>query len=160
LPNDSVLFLNLLAEDLDDPDLFRFDSPLSRYAERIVFELTEHRGWPDHSILRQKMEKLRALGYRIALDDLGAGQNGLARFCSLVPDLVKIDRCLIHNINRSAMRLDFVRALARICRRSNITVIAEGVEDEGEYAALRAVNCDIMQGYLFGRPERFQPMGL
>jgi EAL domain-containing protein (putative c-di-GMP-specific phosphodiesterase class I)/ActR/RegA family two-component response regulator len=151
------LYVNLHPDDLDDPDLYDSKSSLTRNAKRVVLEITERRGLPSLHPLRGKLRDLRKLGFRIALDDLGSGHNGLATLCSIMPDMVKLDRRLVHGIGESPLQMEIVRALGTICRASNIDVIAEGVEVEGEYAALRSSDCVLMQGYLFGRPQRFSP---
>ncbi len=148
------IFVNVHAGELDDEHLYAPDAKLARYAHRVVFEITENAQLPEMKKLRSCIHKLHELGYRVALDDLGAGHNGLASFSSIVPDIVKLDARLVRDIHERPLSLDLVKALIGICRTCNIELIAEGVETELEYQALRELDCSLMQGYLFGRPKR------
>jgi len=157
LSSEALIFVNLHPNDLEDPDLYSPEAPLARFAHRVVLEITERAELTEPVGLQRNIQRLHALGYRIALDDMGAGYNGLASFCSLVPDVVKLDQKLVRRIHEGPLKLDLVRALVGICRTCNIELIAEGVESEEEYRALRDVDCTLMQGYLFGRPQRVYP---
>ena len=77
LPSDTRVFVNLQASDLLDEDLFLPTSPLSQVADRVVLELTEWATMDDVPDLRERLRRLRELGFSIAIDDLGAGHNGL-----------------------------------------------------------------------------------
>ncbi len=85
-------------------------------AHRIVLEITESRGWPTPSIAKRRVRQLGAMGFRIALDDLGAGQNGLARTCTIRPIIVKLDRRPLHESHKPPLRLRLVRVLVNLCR--------------------------------------------
>jgi EAL domain-containing protein (putative c-di-GMP-specific phosphodiesterase class I) len=101
-PPEALLFVNLHAQDLRDDQLLSGAAPLSRYATRVVLEITERaalEGLPD---LRGRMDALRALGYRIAVDDLGAGYAGLSSFTALRPDIVKVDMSLVRDVHLGA----------------------------------------------------------
>jgi EAL domain-containing protein (putative c-di-GMP-specific phosphodiesterase class I) len=147
------VFVNLHPLDLADPDLADSRAPLSRFAGRVVLEVTERaslEGVPD---LPGRVRDLRALGYRIALDDLGAGYAGLNSFAALSPDVVKLDMSLIRGIDQDAMKQKLVGSMAALCRDLDISVVAEGIETEGEREAVHAAGCGFLQGFLIGRPE-------
>jgi EAL domain-containing protein (putative c-di-GMP-specific phosphodiesterase class I) len=102
--------------------------------------------------LRDRVARLRALGYRIAVDDLGSGYAGLATFALLEPDLVKLDMSLIRDVDRHPLRRRLVDAMVELCRGLEIVLVAEGIETEAERTALAEAGCDLLQGFLIGRP--------
>ncbi len=90
-PLDAAIFVNLHSADLNDEDLFSAGAPLSEHANRVVLEITERASLEQVKDVQGGLNKLRKLGYRIALDDLGAGYAGLTSFAQLEPDIVKLD---------------------------------------------------------------------
>jgi EAL domain-containing protein (putative c-di-GMP-specific phosphodiesterase class I) len=154
-PADGLIFVNVHPEELRDFDLYHAEAPLSRIARRVVLEVTERSTLGGIDGLRAKLSKLRALGFRIALDDLGAGYSGLSSFTLLEPDVVKIDMSLVRDIDTSSRKRSIVRSLLDLAARDlNALVICEGVETPGERDALLDLGADLLQGYLFGRPAR------
>ena len=95
---------------------------------------------------------LRNLGFRIALDDLGAGYAGLTSFALLEPDMVKLDMALVRDVHREASKQTVVKTIVGMCKELNIIVTAEGIETPEERDALTRAGCDLMQGYLFAKP--------
>jgi EAL domain-containing protein (putative c-di-GMP-specific phosphodiesterase class I) len=118
----------------------------------VVFEITERATLDSISDLPRRMARLRSLGYRIALDDLGAGYSGLSSFTQLEPDVVKVDMSLIRGIEGSAMKQKLVGSVVTLCAELGILIIAEGIETPGERDALVTLGGDLCQGYLFARP--------
>lgn len=121
-------------------------------AERILFEITEVEKVRDKDHLRGIIEYYQKSGFRTALDDFGAGYAGLNMLAAFQPDIVKIDRELIENLDQSAVKRAIVRHLLALCRELDITPLAEGVETPGEYRVLRDFGVNLFQGYLFARP--------
>ena len=127
---------------------------LSRFPlHRIVLELTEHDMVEDFSLILAVLSPLRAQGLRIAVDDAGAGYSGLQQILAVQPDLIKLDRSLIHDIGIDPGRRALAAALSSFARDTGSKIIAEGVETDGELAMLRALGVDTVQGYLLGRPQ-------
>ncbi len=153
-PSSALVFVNVHPADLADPALYDPREPLSRMAPRVVLEITERTSLDDVDDLRGRIQRLRALGFRIAVDDLGAGYAGLASIGQLEPDVVKLDMALIRGIDGDARKARLVGALISACRRDlSIEVVAEGIETEGEERALLALGARMLQGYRFGRPR-------
>ncbi|MEK7703358.1 MAG: EAL domain-containing protein [Myxococcota bacterium] len=152
LPGVARLFVNLHPQDLLDEDLYRRDAPLSAHATRVVLEVTERASLHDVTDAAARFRELRALGYRLAIDDLGAGYAGLTSFAMLEPDVAKIDMSLVRDVDRSDVRLKLVQSMAHVCSDLGTEVISEGVETAAERDALVSVGCDIFQGYLFAKP--------
>jgi EAL domain-containing protein (putative c-di-GMP-specific phosphodiesterase class I) len=154
-PGDAPVFINLHPVDLGDEHLFNGASPLSTIASRIVFELTERA--PLHRVpeLRERVARLRLLGFRIAVDNLGAGYAGLSSFEKLQPDMAKVDMSLIRGIDASSRKANLVRAMIEVCQKElGAKVVCEGVETERERDTLADLGADLLQGYLFAKPGR------
>jgi EAL domain-containing protein (putative c-di-GMP-specific phosphodiesterase class I) len=97
---------------------------------------------------------LRRLGYRIAVDDLGAGYAALGALATLEPDIVKLDMSLIRDLDRHDKKRRIVAAIASLCRELGGRVVAEGVETVAEKQACIDVGIELIQGYLYARPAR------
>lgn len=154
LPDGVLLFMNLRPADLADPQLYDPGAPLSQVAMRVVVELTERESLDRVSDIESCVERLRRLGYRIAIDDLGTGYAGLSSFTHLSPDVVKLDMALVRGVDKDGRRAKVVSAMAGLCHDMRIGVVAEGVETEEEHQALVGLGTDYLQGYRFGRPLR------
>lgn len=148
-----AVFVNLHPEELMDPDLYDPKSPLAQHAAMIVLEITEREDLRGMTDVHERIVALKALGYRIAIDDIGAGYSGLNSFVDLDPHMVKIDMGLIRGIDTCKKRQKLVSSLVSLAREMDIDVVVEGVETEAERDTLLALNCDLLQGYLFCRPE-------
>jgi EAL domain-containing protein (putative c-di-GMP-specific phosphodiesterase class I) len=154
-----AIFVNVHSLELSDDALFAPAAGLSRKAKGVVLEITERASVERVADLRDRIQALRQLGYRIALDDLGAGYAGLTSFTALQPDIVKLDMALVHGADRDPMKRKLIGSLAEVCRDSGILVVAEGVETEAERDAVVSARCDLLQGYLIGRPAALNDGG-
>jgi EAL domain-containing protein (putative c-di-GMP-specific phosphodiesterase class I) len=117
-----------------------------------VLEITERASLDCVADVSERIQALRRMGYRIAVDDLGAGYAGLTSLAALSPDIVKIDMALIRDLDHDDVKRKLVRSIAGVCRELDIRVVAEGIERPGERDAAAASGCDLLQGYLLGRP--------
>ena len=156
-PGHLMLYVNLLPEELFDAELLAADSPLMAVANRVVLEVTERAALRVSPELTKRVHRLRAVGYRLAVDDIGAGYSGLTSFAELVPEIVKIDMALVRDVHRSAVRQHTIRSLCSLCHDLGTLVIAEGVETQSERDCLVDLGCDMLQGFLLGRPSRELP---
>jgi EAL domain-containing protein (putative c-di-GMP-specific phosphodiesterase class I) len=147
-------FVNLHPHDLLDDELFDAKAPLTAHAQRVVLEITERAGLDSIRDVDARMKRLRELGFRLAVDDLGAGYAGLSSVAQLAPDVIKLDVTLIRGIHDDARRQRMVAALAEMFGAMKTPVVIEGVETVNERDALRGLGADIMQGYLFARPQK------
>jgi EAL domain-containing protein (putative c-di-GMP-specific phosphodiesterase class I) len=135
------LFLNLHARDLLDDQLFRTDTPLAAVAHRVVLEITE----------RASLHDVRDVGFRLAIDDLGAGYAGLTSFALLEPEIAKLDMVLVRDVHKDPTKQTLVRTMVSMCKQLGILVIAEGIETQDEREELERAGCDLMQGHLFAK---------
>ena len=154
MPEHARLFVNLHYADLNDAELFDPNSEFSRHAERFVLEITERESLDAIAQAQDKVQQLRALGFEIAMDDLGAGHNGLAAFAQLEPEVVKLDMKLVRNLDRAEKQRDLVQVMFDFCEQGGMQVIAEGVETPEELQALSGIGVDLVQGYLIAKPQR------
>lgn len=152
-----ALFVNLHPFDLLDDDLYAPDAPLSRIAPRVVLEITERAPIDNVDDLVGRTARLREMGFRFAIDDLGAGYAAMFIVALLEPEIVKIDMSLVRNIHENRTKSHIVRHLAAMAHDSGAKVVAEGVEQEGERDALIELGCDYLQGFLLGKPIRTPP---
>ena len=154
LSSEVDVFVNLHASDLLDDSLLAADSPLAPHASRVVLEITERAALSDVAEVKRRMARLRAMGFRIALDDLGAGYAGLTSFAELRPDIVKLDLTLVRDVDQDSVKRKLVASLIDVCRDIGTTVVGEGVETQAERDVLVSLGCNWLQGYFFGRPAR------
>jgi EAL domain-containing protein (putative c-di-GMP-specific phosphodiesterase class I) len=157
LPLDALLFLNLHPKDLLDDELFNPGGALAAVAGRTVLEITERASLEGLEDIARRLDALAKMGFRVALDDFGAGYAGLTSFALLEPDIAKLDMALVRDVHKAPMKQALVRSMAAACRELGILFVAEGVETAEERDALLQAGCDLMQGYLFARPGEAFP---
>lgn len=119
---------------------------------RVIFEITEVEEVRDHEHLRNIMTEYRSHGLRVAIDDFGAGHSGLTLLSEFQPDIIKLDRALVSNLDQKPASRVIVRSITQVCRDLNIKIIAEGIEREEEMQTLCDLGIFTMQGYWFARP--------
>jgi EAL domain-containing protein (putative c-di-GMP-specific phosphodiesterase class I) len=148
----SLLFVNLHPLDIFDPDVGATDSALVKVANRVVLEITERASLESMDNVRAGLSRLRELGFRIAVDDLGAGYAGLSSFALLEPDIVKLDMTLIRGVDRHTVKQKLVASMTSVCKDMGLQTVAEGVETKAERDTLIHLGCDLLQGFFFARP--------
>jgi EAL domain-containing protein (putative c-di-GMP-specific phosphodiesterase class I)/ActR/RegA family two-component response regulator len=151
-PSGVDIFINLHAGDLTDDSLYAPSSPLSALAERVVLEITERASLDNIKDVRSRIAALRAMGFRIAVDDLGAGYAGLTSFVQLEPDVVKLDMSLVRGVHEQPTRRKLIASLSQLCKDLGMLVVAEGIEVAEERDMVVELGCDLLQGYLICRP--------
>jgi len=121
-------------------------------ADRLKLELTESTLIEDAEAVVERMEELRALGIRFSLDDFGTGYSSLAYLKRLPLSQLKIDQSFVRDVMSDANDAAIVETILGLGGSLGLSVIAEGVESEDQFAFLTARGCREHQGYLFGRP--------
>ena len=159
---DNKLFLNVSPESLLEAShqpgrTLRLLQEFGISPERVVIELTEQAPIEDFALLDTALHHYRAMGFSIALDDLGAGYSSLRLWSELRPDYVKIDRHFIDGIHQDAVKREFVDSILKMAKASRAQVIAEGIELAEELATLIEMGVDLVQGYLLCRPQEQPP---
>lgn len=122
-------------------------------AERLTFEIVETQAIEDVEATALSLQRIKALGVRVAMDDFGSGHSSFRNLRRLGIDLVKIDGAFVQNLTRSVDDRFFVRTLASLARHLNIETVAEWVEDDESMALLTEWGVDYLQGYAVGRPQ-------
>jgi EAL domain-containing protein (putative c-di-GMP-specific phosphodiesterase class I) len=130
------------------------ETPLAQIANQVVLEITERTSLDKVPDVRARIASLRALGYRIAVDDLGAGYAGLTSFALLEPDFVKLDMSLVRGVDSNTTKQKVIRSMTMLCREMGMLVVAEGVETPEECRTLVELDCDLLQGFLFAKPGK------
>jgi len=127
--------------------------------ERLELEITESTLMADKLRALRLLEEIKALGVTIAIDDFGTGYSSLDTLRTFPFDKIKLDRSFMLEIEQSPKAKALMRAVLALGRSLEVSVLAEGVETEEQYAILRAENCTEVQGYLFGRPRPLPAAG-
>lgn len=152
LPAPTMMFINLHPQDLTDPQLLNASPELSRWAKRVVLEITETEALHDYGAVRECIKQLRSQGFRVALDDLGSGYSGLNSLAMLEPDFVKLDMELVRGITAQSRSARLIQHIREFCLDEGIETIAEGVETREELAVIQGLGVRLVQGYFFAKP--------
>ena len=124
--------------------------------ERLVFEVVESHAIADRGHLVSILDHYRSLGWRVALDDVGAGWSSLSLLAAVRPDVVKLDKRLVQELPDDGART-VLKAVTDLAHQLGAVVVAEGVETERLADEVTALGADLGQGWLFGRPVRPHP---
>jgi len=119
---------------------------------RLIFEVTEGERVRDQAHLNSIIREYRARGFRVAIDDFGAGYAGLNLLANFQPDILKIDRELTREVDSRLAPRVILQAIMTACSVLGVQVIAEGVETRDELLALRDLGVRYFQGFFFARP--------
>ena len=157
------LFLNVSPETLTHPQFrngrtLEFMTKLCIAPERVVIEITENQPTWDFDAMHSALLHYRAMGFQIALDDLGAGFSSLRLWSELRPDFVKIDMHFVQGVDTDPVKLQFLKSIQCIAESSGTRVIAEGVETEGELMVVKDISIALGQGYFIARPSPTPPL--
>jgi diguanylate cyclase (GGDEF)-like protein len=154
---EAFLFLNICPTSLLCPNhtagttstlAGRFGLPM----QNIVLEITEQEAVSNYTLFRKAVDHYRSKGFRIAIDDFGAGYGGLKMLSVLEPDFVKIDRHFFKDAPKNNINYNLIDSIATACHRIGIDVIAEGIETENDLQICREIGIDLGQGYFLARP--------
>jgi diguanylate cyclase (GGDEF)-like protein/PAS domain S-box-containing protein len=154
---DFYISVNLSAHQLQDAGLV---ASVARALEAsglapdgLVLEVTESALVENLDVMVRRLLALRALGVRLAIDDFGTGYSSLSYLADLPINFVKIDKSFIDRMSPDVEGSAVVRGVVDLSHAMGFTCIAEGVEQEAQRFVLAELDCDFIQGYLFGRPR-------
>jgi EAL domain-containing protein (putative c-di-GMP-specific phosphodiesterase class I) len=158
LPEGTHLFLNVRPTAIHDPD-FR-SAALRKTLEvcglapnDVVLEISEQESIENFEIFREIRDYYRKLGFRIALDDTGAGYASLEAVVELAPDFIKVDRAFVRGVDEDPSRQELLHALQKVACSLGSEIIAEGLDTLEELATLGKLGIRYGQGWLFGHPN-------
>lgn len=151
-----VVSINVSAKNIANP---KFADTVKRMIKEIDFpaacleiEITEYCLLQSLDDTISNIKELRDFGVKIALDDFGTGYSSLSYLSKLPINLLKIDKSMIDKIQLDKKDEDFVNAIISLGHLMDCEVISEGVETQEQLEILKCINCDFIQGYLWGKP--------
>lgn len=121
--------------------------------DQVVIEITELQPVEDFNVFIESVNHYRNMGFKVALDDLGGGYNGLRMWSEVRPDFVKIDKHFILGIAQDKDKRHFLETIKTLAQGLNTKLVAEGVENEADLHVIEAIGIDYVQGFLFRRPQ-------
>jgi EAL domain-containing protein (putative c-di-GMP-specific phosphodiesterase class I) len=148
--------INLSVESLREPSFWRRFSSIVRDARTdprdVVLEVTESRILAFSAIALENLLRLRLHNFTLSIDDFGTGHSSLAQLRDVPFTELKIDRSFVHGSLKNPIIRPMLEGSLGIARRLGMICVAEGVETQDDWQALREANCDVAQGYFIGRP--------
>jgi EAL domain-containing protein (putative c-di-GMP-specific phosphodiesterase class I) len=154
LPTGARLSINVSPEALVSREVREVLDAAPGGLGRIVLEVTERRRVEDYKALTGALDRARAAGAAIAVDDAGAGYAALEHVARLRPEYVKLDRDLVADADADPHKLAVIEAIGLFAGRLDAALVAEGIERQAEHRTLAGLAVQLGQGYLFGRPAR------
>ena len=155
---DRCLFLNSSAKAMMDADftpkhLSEYVTELGLKSENIVLEITERVAIQEWDVFKKTLRQFRNNGFKVAIDDMGAGYSSLQAIAELEPDFLKFDISLVRNIHENLIKMGLLETLVSLSSKINARVIAEGIEYKEEYKTLRSLGVHLGQGYFLATPS-------
>ncbi|WP_246945696.1 EAL domain-containing protein [Bacillus pinisoli] len=156
--NDELVFINFTPITLANPAFIKVvRRMLIRFRDvnpyRIIFEITERDSIDGYKHFGEHIKALRKMGFQIAVDDTGAGYSSLHTISEVLPDIIKIDRSVIQDIDTNKVKESMLKGLLLIAKETGSIVVAEGIEKEEEASVLSKNNVDLAQGYFYAKPQ-------
>jgi EAL domain-containing protein (putative c-di-GMP-specific phosphodiesterase class I) len=158
LPRGGHLFLNASARAVADPDWLDGETPellagAGLRPDEVVVEVTERLAVSHHDGFEPGLRALKERGYRVAIDDMGAGYASLQALAAIEPDFLKFDTRLVRDIDRSSIKRSLLESLRVLAEKIHARVIAEGIERDEERETLTRLGIEFGQGFLFNNHE-------
>jgi EAL domain-containing protein (putative c-di-GMP-specific phosphodiesterase class I) len=128
------------------------------WAPRVILEITERSRMSPSFSWERALERVKQMGFGIAVDDLGSGYGALSMLAELQPDFLKVDMSIIRDVDTDTHKRRLVDLLCHFAEATDSKVVAEGVETQAESNALKDAGVQMLQGYLFGMPDTEMPV--
>jgi len=156
---DADISINLSAIDIEQKStrerIYKLLEENKEHTSRVVFELLEDENIQEFNTIKEFIKKVKEYGVKIAIDDFGAGYSNYERLLDYQPDILKIDGCLIKDLETSSYSLSAVKSIVTFAKEQNIQTIAEYIENEAIFDIVKELGIEYSQGYYFGKPEPF-----
>ncbi|MFE8700411.1 EAL domain-containing protein [Cytobacillus sp. FJAT-54145] len=152
------LFININSQVIYDPG-FTPGHTISLLKQQdlspsnVVFEITERNAIQDFQAFKEVLNHYRAQGFKIAIDDAGAGYSSLQAITELMPDYIKVDRSLISGIHNNEVKMHILHAFVTLAKKTGSTIIAEGIETKEELQTVMQLGISVGQGYYLAYPD-------
>ena len=157
---DMDISINLSALDIERKltrkKVFELLEQHKHYTSRIVIELLEDESIKDFKTITTFINDVKKYGVKIAIDDFGAGYSNFERLLDYQPDILKIDACLIKDIQTNSYSLSVVKTIVAFAKEQDIITVAEYVENEAIFNIVKELGVDYSQGYYFGKPDELK----
>ena len=131
----------------------RSRSPRHDIDRPLVVEITEHQPVEDYVALGAQLDRLRELGVRVAVDDVGSGFASFRHVTRVNPDILKLDRTLVCGIDDDPVRQSLAAAIVAFASDVGAVVVSEGIENESELCCLKGLSVGCGQGFYLARPN-------
>ena len=159
-----IMSVNLSTRQCAQPDLVQMIADILKrnqlVAGSLILELTESLIVEDSNSISTMLSELCKLGVQVQIDDFGTGYSSLSYLHTLPIDTLKIDRSFISRIGTKGNNLEIVRTILTLAHNLGMKVVAEGVETDDQLNALRAMDCEYIQGFLFAKAVDSQEAGI
>jgi diguanylate cyclase (GGDEF)-like protein/PAS domain S-box-containing protein len=157
LPNGRTCSINLSAQTLGDDAFLEFVVDVLDHTgvspDKICFEVRESAVVSQLDQARRFINVLHGIGCRFALDDFGSGIGSFSNLKNLALDYLKIDGVYTHDLDKDGVNREMISAMVKLARTLDFKVVAEQVEDQASFEALRSLGVDFVQGYVIERPR-------
>jgi len=150
IPDGAYLSVNASPQTIAAPALADLLAQAPR--GRVVVEVTEHAPIEDYGAFARHIDRLRAGGVRLAVDDVGAGFSSLQHVLRLAPEFIKLDLEITREVDQDRRFTALAAALAGFAQETGAALVAEGIETEDQLRILKRLGVALGQGYLLGRP--------
>jgi EAL domain-containing protein (putative c-di-GMP-specific phosphodiesterase class I) len=152
------VFINFIPTTIYDPEFclsstVKWAKQLEFDPSNIIFEVVETENVQDKNHLKEILSYYRKQGFQVALDDVGEGYSGLNMLIDLKPNIIKVDRHIIRDIDKDEFKRSVYKALYTLAKENDIEVLAEGVETSSELEIIEGIGVDYLQGYYFAKPS-------
>ncbi|MEW9124836.1 MAG: EAL domain-containing protein, partial [Thermotaleaceae bacterium] len=157
LPKGKLLFINVNPEIIKDPRFkkgttIEYIEKFGMNPTKIVFEITEKTAITDYKSFRKALDNYVSQGYKIAIDDTGAGYSGLKLLAESHPQYIKIDMDLVRDIDKDIMKEELIKTFCEFAKITNMKLVAEGIETINELNTLIDIGVHYGQGYFIKKP--------
>lgn len=152
------VFINFIPTAIYDPNhclqsTVKWAKSLEFDPKNVIFEVVESENIEDIEHLKNILNFYKSKGFMVALDDVGSGYSSLNMIVQLLPDIVKVDREIVKDIDKNRANQSVFTAIVNIAKENNIKVLAEGIETKEEYLYLKDNGASLVQGYYFAKPS-------
>ena len=155
--HDCEISVNLSSLDIEDHSMSEYLLALLEknrdITDKLIFELLEDKDTQDYEYVNNFINRARAFGVKIAIDDFGSGYSNFIRIIEFKPDIIKIDGSLIEDISNTESNRKTVEAINIFAQTIGATTVAEYVTNKKTYEIIDEIGIDYAQGFYIGKPE-------
>lgn len=152
------LFINVHPRTIHDPKFISGQTMKmvhrnQLHPSQIIIEITEHQAIQDYPTFLESINHYRHQGYRIAIDDTGAGYAGLQTIVELMPDFIKLDMTMVRDVDKDPRKQIMGETMVNLANKLGAKIIAEGIETQEELAMMKSLGAQYGQGFFLGKPN-------